>query len=112
MDIPPPILTVHDAILDLDRRFEKLTVPAVRNRLREMRGFDASTKEITAALRDFKNGEERCKWAAKAGERAWAELKPPEELDGTTARYWLNLSVWFWAEASKRARLRKLGETE
>ena len=108
MDIPPPMPTVHDAILDLDRRFQQLTVPAVRNRLREMRGFDASTKEIAAALRDFKNGE-RCQWAAEASARAWMAAAPPDDLDGTTARYWLRMGIRVWDEAAERIRQRERG---
>ena len=80
MEIPPPMPTVRDAILDLDRRFQQLTVRTVRDRLREMRGFDASTKEIAAALRDFKHGE-RMAWAGEAAARAWMAASLPDDLD-------------------------------
>jgi len=109
MDIPPPMPTVHDAILDLDRRFLPLTIPAVRARLKELRGFDASPKEVAAALREFKNGE-RCAWAAEASAQAWMTAAPPEELDGTTARHWLRLGFQVWDEASEKIRRRERGE--
>jgi hypothetical protein len=110
MDIPPPIPTVHDAIRDLDRRFLPLTIPAVRDRLKQMRGFDASPKEISAALRDFK--DERAAWAAQASARAWMDNAPPDDLDGTTARHWFMLGMTVWEEASKKIRLRELGEDD
>jgi len=106
MDIPKPIPTVADAILDLDRRFLPLTVAAVRTRLKEMRGFDASPKEVAAALREFKDGE-RCAWAAEASARAWMTAAPPDELDGTTARHWLRLGFQVWDEASQKIRKRE-----
>lgn len=109
MEIPPPMPTVQDAILDLDRRFLPLTVSAVRERLKELRGFDASAREIAAALREFKNGE-RCAWAAEASAKAWLTAAPPDELDGTTARHWLRLGFQVWDEASQKIRKRELGD--
>ena len=109
MEIPPPMPTVADAILDLDRRFLPLTVAAVRARLKELRGFDASPKEVAAALREFKNGE-RCKWAEEAAAQAWMAAAPPEELDGTTARHWLRLGFQVWDRASEKIRRRERGE--
>ena len=109
MEIPPPMPTVQDAIRDLDRRFLPLTIPAVRARLKELRGFDASPKEVAAALREFKDGE-RSEWAAAAAAKAWLAASPPEELDGTTARHWLRLGFKAWDEASQKIRKRELGE--
>lgn len=108
MEIPPPMPTVRDAILDLDRRFQQLTVRTVRDRLRELRGFDASTKEIAAALRDFKHGE-RMAWAGEAAARAWMAASLPDDLDGTTARHWLRLGFREWDEATSAIRKRERG---
>lgn len=109
MDVPPPMPTVQDAILDLDRRFLPLTVAAVRARLKELRGFDASPREVAAALREFKDGA-RCAWAAEASARAWLSAAPPEELDGTTARHWLRLGFRVWDEAAMKVRKRERTE--
>lgn len=54
MDIPPPMPTVLDAIKAVDRAMERVTIPAVRAKLRELRGFDASPSEVARVLEDWR----------------------------------------------------------
>jgi hypothetical protein len=52
--LPSGMPTVRDAITDIDRAGERLTVAAVRQRLRELRGFDASPKETAEAIKEYR----------------------------------------------------------
>lgn len=54
MDVPPPMPTVQDAIKAVDQSMERATIPAVRAKLKEMRGFDASPSEVAKALEEWK----------------------------------------------------------
>lgn len=51
MELPPPLPTVDDAIAALRGRGQRLTIKAVQQELVALRGFDASTREVAAALR-------------------------------------------------------------
>lgn len=53
--LPPPIPTAITAVEALDRADIRVTVPAVKAKLVQLRGFDASTKEVSEAIADYRD---------------------------------------------------------
>lgn len=54
MEIPPPMPTALDAIKAVDQAMERATIPTVQAKLKELRGFDASPREVAKALEEWK----------------------------------------------------------
>lgn len=95
MVLPPPIPTAITAVEALDRADIRVTVPAVKAKLVQLRGFDASTREVSEAIADYRDFiQQLADVAFRGGTRGLDEVAGMESsarsrmLRDTVARMW------------------------
>jgi hypothetical protein len=96
--LPPPMPTAMSVIEQLDNDDIRVTVRAVNERLVQLRGFDASTKEVSEAIADYRDFQRQL--AELAFDRGWHGLTDCAGPGASRSRMLRDMVAKMWSQAA------------